>query len=356
VSTYERIAELPLSIDSYELEGLEFSMPDADFERLTTVIRLRGGGEEGIGEDVTYDALDHVALQGEGPTLPLAGEHTLASFSELLGDLDLFPAEPVREVSRNYRRWAFESAALDLALRQGDTALHAALGREPRPVTFVVSMRLSPPGSGEPSTIEPLRRRLEVYPGLRFKLDPTNDWTDELIAELVATGAVDSLDLKGQYSGTPVDVETDPDLYRKLIEAFPDAWLEDPDVNDETRPILDPVADRITWDATIHSVAEIEAAPWPPRMVNVKPSRFGPIEELFAAYDHCADHGIGAYGGGQWELGPGRGQIQYLASLFHPDTPNDVAPSGYNTAGTEPGLPTSPLEVAPSATGFRWGG
>jgi hypothetical protein len=171
----------------------------------------------------------------------------------------------------------------------------------------------------------------------------------------VETGAVDSLDLKGQYKGTPVDVETDPVLYKKLIEAFPQAWLEDPDVNDETRPLLDPVAARVTWDAPIHSVADIEGQPWPPKMVNIKPSRFGPLHELFAAYDHCDEKGIGAYGGGQWELGPGRGHIQYLASIFHPDTPNDTAPSGYNTAGTEPGLPSSPLEPMPTETGFRWG-
>ena len=63
-----------------------------------------------------------------------------------------------------------------------------------------------------------------------------------------------------------------------------------------------------------------------PKMVNVKPSRFGPIRNLFAAYDYCDERGIGAYGGGQTELGQGRGQIQYLASIFHPDTPNDVAP------------------------------
>jgi len=218
-----------------------------------------------------------------------------------------------------------------------------------------ISMRLTPPGSDEVSTIEPVRKRLEIYPTLRFKLDPTNDWTDELIEQLVETGAVDSLDLKGQYKGTPVDVETDPGLYRKLIDAFPDAWLEDPDVNDETKPILDPVADRVTWDAPIHSVADITSQPWPPKMVNIKPSRFGPLHALFAAYDHCDENGIGAYGGGQWELGPGRGHIQYLASLFHPDTPNDVAPSGYNTAGTEPGLPSSPLEPMPTETGFRWG-
>ncbi|MGZ5341071.1 MAG: hypothetical protein ACXWED_06655, partial [Solirubrobacterales bacterium] len=208
------------------------------------------------------------------------------------------------------------------------------------------------------STIEPVRRRLEAYPDLRFKLDPTNDWTDELIAQLVEAGAVDSLDLKGFYSGTPVDVETDPVLYAKLIEAFPEAWLEDPDVTEETRPILEPVADRVTWDAPIHSVADIESRPWKPKMVNIKPSRFGSLSELFAAYDHCEAEGIGGYGGGQWELGPGRGQIQYLASIFHPDTPNDVAPAGFNdpAQATEPGLPTSPLDPSPSKTGFRWDG
>jgi hypothetical protein len=356
VSSYAQIADLPLQVDSYELEGLEHEAPG--FTRLTTVIHLKGAGEEGVGEDVVYDALDHVALQDAGATLDLAGEHTVDSFSRLLEGLDLFPSPPERDVSRNYRRWAFESAALDLALRQAGTSLYRHLGREPRPVNFVVSMRLAPiPAEGEepePSSIDPVLERLAVYPDLRFKLDPTNDWDDDLIAKLVETGAVDSLDLKGQYKGTPVDVDTDPELYRKLIDAFPEAWLEDPDVNDETKPILDGVADRVTWDAPIHSVADITGQPWPPKMVNIKPSRFGPLSELFAAYDHCEANGIGAYGGGQWELGPGRGHIQYLASIFHPDTPNDTAPSGYNTRGTEPGHPDSPLDPRLEPVGFRW--
>jgi L-alanine-DL-glutamate epimerase-like enolase superfamily enzyme len=353
MSTWQKIADLPLQIESCELEGLELDV-SKDFTRMTTVIHLRGGGQEGIGEDVTYDALDHVALQDADPP-DLAGEHTLASFSELLAKLDLFPSPPERDVSRLYRQWGFESAALDLALRQGGVPLAETLGLEPRPVNFVVSMRLAPFQGDKSSSIEPVRKRLEAYPGLRFKLDPTNDWTDELIAQLVGTGAVDSLDLKGFYSGTPVDVETDPDLYRKVAEAFPDAWLEDPDIDEETRPILEPHRDRITWDAPIHSVADIEALEWKPRMVNIKPSRFGSIEALFEGYDHCDTNRIGAYGGGQFELGPGRGQIQYLASLFHPDTPNDVAPSGYNdpSRATKPGLPHSPLDPAPSTSGFR---
>ncbi len=129
------------------------------------------------------------------------------------------------------------------------------------------------------------------------------------------------------------------------------AWLEDPALTPETEAVLEPHHDRVTWDAVIHSVADIEALRWPPRTVNVKPSRFGSVERLFAAYEHCAAHGIGAYGGGQFELGVGRDQIQLLASLFHPGTPNDVAPGGFNV-DPQPGLPSSPLDVVARPTGF----
>jgi hypothetical protein len=275
MASFDAIADLPLEVESCSFEGLEITL--GEFERLTTIVKLRGGGEEGIGEDVVYDAVDHVGQQDHGPPEGLAFSGTFAEFSEHLDGIDLFPAgEPEREeISRDYRRWAFESAALDLALRQAGTNLAAALGREPRPVNFVNSMRLAGFGEDEASSIEPLLARLAVYPTLRFKLDPFNDWDDELIAALAETGAVDSLDLKGFYKGTPVDVITDPELYAKLIEAFPDAWLEDPDVTDETRPLLEPVSERVTWDAPIHSIADIEAMPWsPPQTVNVKPSRF----------------------------------------------------------------------------------
>jgi L-alanine-DL-glutamate epimerase-like enolase superfamily enzyme len=349
VSTFEKLAALPLEVEGYNLEGQEFEA-SPEFTRASTTIRIHGAGEEGVGEDVTYDTLDHVALQDEGPTQPLQGTHTIGSFCELVGGLDLFaPSAPVRDVSRLYRRWAFESAALDLALRQAGIPLTEALGREARPVTFVASLRL-----GEPPTAEPVAKRLTRYPSLRFKLDPTSSWTDELIAELVDTGAIDSVDFKGQYKGTIVDQPADPELYAKVIEAFPDAWIEDPELTEETDRILAPHRDRITWDAPIHSIADIEALPFPPRMVNVKPSRVGGLRSLLDTYDWCEERGITAYGGGQWELGCGRGQIQYMAALFHPDAPNDVAPSGYNDPRVPEGLPESPLSPAPDASGFRW--
>ncbi len=357
MGTYDLLAGLPLTVESYELEGLVMEV-SSGFRRQTTVIHLRGGGEEGVGEDVVYDGEDHDHLQGAGPYLDLAagGTTTLGDFCARIDALDLFPVEPVRgEVSRLYRRWAFHSAALDLALRQAGRPLHAVVGREPRPVTFVNSRRL-PEEDGLASLAE-LERLLERYPTLRFKLDPTPAWDDALIARLRASGAVDSADFKGLYRGTVVDNPADPALYRRVAEGFPDAWLEDPDLSapgiDE---VLLPHRDRITWDAPIHSIADVEALPFAPRMVNVKPSRFGGLERLCAGYDYCADHGIGAYGGGQFELGPGRGQAQYLASLFHPDTPNDLAPGGYNLPEPPDGLPASPLPPRPAAIGFRWEG
>jgi L-alanine-DL-glutamate epimerase-like enolase superfamily enzyme len=349
IATYDLIADLPLQIDRYSLDGLELHVSET-FTRLTTLVKLEGDGHAGVGEDVTYDALDHVALQDAGATLPLAGEYTMRSFREHIDSLNLWPSEPVREVSKLYRRWAYESAALDLALRQVGASLAEALNRGPGPVQFVMSKRLTAP----PAT-DDLRKWLESYPTLKFKLDPTPDWNDDTIAELRDLGVVDSLDLKGHYSGTVVDNPPDPELYRKLAEAFPEAWLEDPALTPETDPILEPHRDRITWDAPIHSIDDIEALPFAPKMVNIKPSRFGGLPELFGAYDYCEQRGIRAYGGGQYELGAGRGHIQYLASLFHPDTPNDVAPSGYNDPSIPSGLPASPLTPEIARTGFRWG-
>jgi len=354
VSTWDALKDVPVAIDSYSLDAFE-QQYTPEFSRLSTVIRLAGGGEEGLGEDVIYEGLDHVSLQAAGPVLDLAGSQTLGSLAERLEELDLFPDPPVREVSRLYRRWAFESAALDLALRQAGRSLGEVLGREPRPLTYVVSMRLGAFGEEGPERADKMTRLLERYPGTRFKLDPTNTWSDELMAELAATGAVDSVDLKGHYRGTPVDVETDPELYRKVAESFPDAWIEDPDLTHaEAAAVLEPHRDRITWDAPIHSIADIEALPFPPRMVNIKPSRLGPIESLCNAYDFCEREGIGAYGGGQSELSVGRDHIQYLAAVFHPDTPNDTAPKEFNLPDPPAGLPSSPIDLPISQTGFRF--
>ena len=123
MSTFDLLADLPLEVDGYTLEGLQANV-SSGFERLSTVVHLHGGGLEGVGEDVVYDAEDHVALQEAGPVHAdaLSGRHTLGEFCELVDSLDLFPVEPQRDVSRLYRRWTFHSAALDLALAPGRAA------------------------------------------------------------------------------------------------------------------------------------------------------------------------------------------------------------------------------------------
>jgi hypothetical protein len=298
-----------------------------EFHRVTTTVRLGGSGQEGRGEDVTYQPELHEHV----PVPQVAGRWTLASFSESLDGFRFFGAEPEDHAAFDYRRWAWESAALDLALKQQGLSLADVVGRGHRPVTYVVSTRVT--------KVEPL---LELYPGLRFKLDPGSDWSDETIDRLAELACVDTADFKGVYRGSfgqPADAR----LYRRIAEAFPTAWLEDPGLDDETDEVLRPYRDRITWDAPIHSVGDAEALPFPPRCLNVKPSRFGTVRSLFEFYEWCERRGVAMYGGGQFELGVGRAQIQELASLFHPDMPNDVAPAEFNAPELPHGVQPSPL-------------
>ncbi len=115
-----------------------------------------------------------------------------------------------------YRTWGLESAALDLALRQAGRSLADAVGRDPQPVRFVVSQS---DGARAGSTL---------YPALRFKLDASDSWTDEVVAELAATGAVDVVDLKGLYEGDWIDATPSAELYGRVAEAFPEALARGP--------------------------------------------------------------------------------------------------------------------------------
>ena len=307
----------------------------------------------GEGEDVWTDADDQQRFVEAGPVLELAGTWTLDRFSRHLERIGLFSDAP-SAVAVGFRRWGFEAAALDLALRQSGRSLFAQLGRRPSPVRWVLSIRLAGPDA--PSTVGPLRDRLIRYPDLHFKLDPIGDWDDSLITEIreLAGDRVDVLDFKAHYHGTSVDVVPDPALYARCLSAWPRAIVEDPGTVPELAEVLADSWDRVSWDAPIHSIDDVIALDRAPRVLNIKPARFGSLRELCAAYDYCDAHGIVMYGGGFFELGPGRGQLQYLASVFHPDGPNDVAPRGFHGTGVPDGMPGSPLPVAADTVGFAW--
>ncbi|WP_158855645.1 hypothetical protein [Halorhabdus sp. CUG00001] len=342
---YERVADLPVTIDGYELSQHD-RHTSSGFERVTTTVTLRGEGLVGRGEDVTYDAEDHHALAASA--LPaLAGEYTIDSFSETLSEMNLFPSGPQRPPSRRYRRWAFESAALDLALRQADRSLADVFERDPDPVQFVVSTRL-----GEPPTIDRVDRLREVSPDVALKLDPTADWTAALIDDLAETEAVEILDLKGQYAHADVHQPANPRLYEQLLAAFPEAIIEDPAFSEGTASRLRAHADRLSWDVPITDASSLSTLPVDPAWINVKPSRIGTIEALCGVISYCTDHDISMYGGGQFELGVGRTQIQTLAALFYPTGPNDVAPAVYNDPDVPESPPQSPLDVDVPESGF----
>lgn len=367
---YDRVADLDLHVEAVRHRQQE-SETTGGFTRVSTTVELWGpdgdGGRcVGAGEDVSYDAPDQERFASLLATLPLAGTYTLRSFADHLDGLDLFPEPPERPAARHYRRWALESAALDLALRQADLSLGEALDRAYEPVRFVVSPRLGgdeaggdEDGGGDASgddgpSAGPVRALRAMHPDVGVKLDATADWDDALVADLAATGAVEVIDFKGHYEDAAVATAPDPALYRRVREAFPEAILEDPKLTPATRDALAGAEARLAWDAPITGVEDIAALSVEPRWLNCKPSRFGTVEALLEFIAGCERAGIRLYGGGQFELDVGRDQIQALASLCYPDGPNDVAPGAYNESAHTATPPGSPLPAPPATPGFGY--
>jgi hypothetical protein len=322
MSLWESLADLSVKVDHYELQRRESSTPSG-WTRVTTTVVIDGDGATGEGEDVTYEAELHDGVPAE---LMLAGTWTLDDLSRKLDE--------EADVAEGFRRWAFESAILDLALRQNELAFGEAFGRQELPVRFAVSTRAAP------------GRWLEFAPGLEFKLDAEKDWDRPLLQGLRELDRVRVVDLKAYYHGTVVDLSPDPELYRAIAEELPDAIIEDAWLEDGCREALAGAEDRLSFDAPVHSLADLDGLPLEPHWLNIKPSRFGSVRELLQTIEACEERGIKMYGGGQYELGKGRLQVQRLAGVFYPEGPNDVAPSVYNEGEPREGLPQSPLPAA----------
>ena len=262
VSLYDAVKDLPLAIEGYDLDVARARRARADFTRKTTTITTRRGA----------------ARRGSARTSPTKRPSTTPSSSAARSSrspatwtLDSFSAAPREHAAVRARARAPRVPRLPpLGLRErrarpraapGGQSLGEAVGRELRPLTFVVSMR-----SASRRRLDRLRGWLELYPSLRFKLDATSDWTDELVAELAALGCVDSIDFKGHYRGTVVDQGARSGALPARRRGPSRRLARGPGARrTSTMPILEPRREQVTWDAIIHSVEDIEALPWPPR-------------------------------------------------------------------------------------------
>ena len=185
------------------------------FTRVTTEIvparRRRGGARRG--RDLRRARPRRLPRRAR-PGLGLA---RCDGFLRRLAWQPLFAHEPARPASRDYRRWAFESAALDLALRQAGLSLGEALGLPYRPVRFVVSTRLDirPWLAALPRPRVQARPHRRVGRGVRSR-------------DVAATGAVRVLDFKAYYEGTLVENPPDAALYAaRARRRFPTPIIED---------------------------------------------------------------------------------------------------------------------------------
>ena len=250
---------------------------------------------------------------------------------------------------RRWRRWAFESAALDLALQQAGRPLHEVLGREPRPLGFVNSL-----GLGDPPTFDPIRRRLELHPGLRFKLDVTPAWTPGLIEEVAATGAVEIVDFKGHYGLELGELTELLAMYERVIAALPRGAARgrarpaggDGAARGRGAPHLlrrpDPRGGRSRRDAAPAARRQHQALPRRRRCARCSRST---RRSSGARPDHVRAAG--------WASSTSAAARSSCSPRFPPDGPNDIAPSGYNLEAPAADLPPSPLPADPAPTGFR---
>ncbi len=133
---------------------------------------------------------------------------------------------------------------------------------------------------------------------MRFKIDAEVTWTPALVDAVAATGAVDTIDFKGQYGIDVKDPEALGALYDHVLTAFPHAYLEDPHDLPEIGQRLGDHLERVSYDAPIHTAEDIGTTPLAAHVVNVKPARIGSLRRLLEVYARCARERRPMYGGG----------------------------------------------------------
>jgi L-alanine-DL-glutamate epimerase-like enolase superfamily enzyme len=357
----EAVLVLPVRIERVTTSQLELGGATS-FTRIATIVELHGDGEIGRGEDVSYSAETQQELPAAVAARDdLVGTWTIGSLAEHLDAQPLHTTGGIRMSDKpGYHRWAVESAALDLALRQRGTNLADLVGATWGAVTVSLSM-----GLGTPPSADVVRAWLERDPSTTFKLDASMAWNHALVAELATCGeAVATVDMKALYHGDWIDNDYPTSLYEAVGHGLPGALIEDAKLGNDVLDALDEDAlRRLAWDYPITAPADVPGlrgstarfSDLRPGAVNIKPSRFGSLERLLGTIALCDAEGLPCYAGGQFELGIGRTHVQAIASLCFPDAPNDCAPVMFHGATpASDDVPLGPVVVPADHVGFGW--
>ena len=345
---YDRIRELPLEIEDVELDITERGLR-REFTRRTTTVKMRHGVQPARRERRRNGRGRHLRPE-RAPAAPSA----------------VARSSPARGRSSRSRSSSTRRSCSRRAIRSRPPTATTAAGRSSRRRSTWRSSRRgarSPTSSG--ASRRPIRfvsstraasldDWLELYPTLRFKLDPTPDWTDEFTRALADRGDVDVVDLKGAYHGTVGRQPPDPELYRRVAEAFPEAWIEDPalDAGDRRRARAAPRPHHLGRADPLlggRRGAAVHAAL--PQLASRRAS--GRSSGCSSSTTAAPSTGSRSTAAASSSSASAAARSRLLAALFHPDGPNDVAPGGYNSPEPEPGLPVSPLTPNVEPGGFR---
>ena len=334
-SLWKRFAELPVEVDVVRARAAASGRSRVASRASRPSCTCAAAGRRASARTSPGTRSTTTASRRPGAVLPLAGAWTLDSFSDGARDGGPAPALGLRE--RRARP----------GLRQAGRPLAEVVGREPRPVSFVVS-----PGLGDPPSAQVIRRWLELdsEPALQARPGERLERRPDPRAGRDARGR--HRRPEGVLPARAATPPPDLDLYRRVAEGFPDAFIEDPALTDETDLVLEPHRERITWDAPIHSVADVEALPFPPRDAQLQavPLRLpagaarllrplrGPAGSASTAAA-CSSSGRAA----------GRSSTSRRSST--PTRRTTSRPRAYNEPEPRAGLPASPLEPAPSPWG-----
>jgi L-alanine-DL-glutamate epimerase-like enolase superfamily enzyme len=282
----------------------------------------------GVGECVAWTKSDQVRFAAACLRAVPSGQSRVA---DVIGVVRNATSQP-------YERAALEAAVIDLALRQANTNLFELSGVAPRPVRFLVSFdALADP-------VRFLGGYLDASPAARIKLDVDPAWSDETFRGLASLERVVVLDLKQRG-----DLST----AERAHAALPEALIEDPPLDTAESqgeaPVPHSLRARVSLDISILTARNVETLPFSPAAINVKPARMGSVMEALRTVGACRGAGIATYVGGMFEVGPGRSQVQVLASLTSPEAWNDVAPL---TNTPQAPHPESPLTLPVDFTGL----